>query len=527
MSYEIPWIRETLLAKYPQLDHDGGVDLDNSGNIEEDEIADTDHNQNVSEEESYRFYVNNRSILNRRIAFLRWGSGLSPDNPIHQLIYLESKLVPSSEIQTTYQFLTDIVEDVRQSLSSSQESEELPPLAKMARVYLVLREQNVSFDTQLNVSSYGLFTDNVRRRELDCDTATFILLTAAHEFDWPVHAITAPDHMATRWVEGNGEYIDFETTAGMPTNDYLYMNLFHISREQVEQGIFLGNLTPAELSGQFYMNRGIGYSEAGRPEEAIADFNRAIELNTDNPMAYANRAVVQQRLGHLEEALADFNRAIELHPNDHQYYLDRATVKIRLGKFAEAIEDLNRSLELSPESAEATYLRGVANVELGNLEEGNKDFERAIVLEPRLAEINYQPGDGIDRILEFYMNNSEAEALFQRAMVKVRAGDFEGALADLNRAIELDPQDEMLYSNRGAARAQLGQYEEAMADFNRALELYPRNVRVYCNIATLKMMLGDYQEALRNVERALEIDPENEQVQSLARTLRLQMELNH
>ncbi len=54
----------------------------------------------------------------------------------------------------------------------------------------------------------------------------------------------------------------------------------------------------------------------GRYGEALADFNRAIELDPDSTWLMVRRGQTYQAMDRYEEALADFNRAIELDPDD-------------------------------------------------------------------------------------------------------------------------------------------------------------------------------------------------------------------
>jgi len=52
----------------------------------------------------------------------------------------------------------------------------------------------------------------------------------------------------------------------------------------------------------------------GRYEEALADFNRAIELDPGDPEHIAGRGQTYQAMGRYDEAQADFSRAVELDP---------------------------------------------------------------------------------------------------------------------------------------------------------------------------------------------------------------------
>ncbi len=48
----------------------------------------------------------------------------------------------------------------------------------------------------------------------------------------------------------------------------------------------------------------------------MADFNKAIELNPDLAEAFNNRGLLNRKLGHIEEAMRDFDKAIELKSKD-------------------------------------------------------------------------------------------------------------------------------------------------------------------------------------------------------------------
>ena len=59
-----------------------------------------------------------------------------------------------------------------------------------------------------------------------------------------------------------------------------------------------------------YSNRGIVKSEIGKHKEAIADHDKAIELDPDNTDAYYNRGNAKSRIDQLEAAIKDYDKAI-------------------------------------------------------------------------------------------------------------------------------------------------------------------------------------------------------------------------
>jgi len=105
-------------------------------------------------------------------------------------------------------------------------------------------------------------------------------------------------------------------------------------------------------NSKFYNNRGIAYGEKGQYDQAISDFNKAIEINPRYGQAYNNRGIVYRLKGQYDQAISDFNKAIEINPRDAQTYNNLAwllaTAKephIRNGK--KAVELALRACELS------------------------------------------------------------------------------------------------------------------------------------------------------------------------------------
>lgn len=109
----------------------------------------------------------------------------------------------------------------------------------------------------------------------------------------------------------------------------------------------------------------------------------------------------------------------------------------------------------------------------------------------RLAKQKYEKGDyrgalaELNRAIQLDPNNAKARN--SRGAVKIRTKDYQGALIDLNRAIQLDPNSAKAYTNRGTLKAfQFQDNKGALADLNRAIQLEPKNVDAYNNRSLIK-----------------------------------------
>ncbi len=69
---------------------------------------------------------------------------------------------------------------------------------------------------------------------------------------------------------------------------------------------------------------GVAYTHKGEYDRAIDDYNKAIEINPKNSMAYNNRGFVYDiHKGEYDKAINDYNKAIEINPKDDMAYTDR------------------------------------------------------------------------------------------------------------------------------------------------------------------------------------------------------------
>jgi tetratricopeptide (TPR) repeat protein len=84
---------------------------------------------------------------------------------------------------------------------------------------------------------------------------------------------------------------------------------------------------------------------------------------------------------------------------------------------------------------------------------------------------------------------------------------YEEALADFSRAVELDPGNAGHFAVRGETYRLMGRYEEALADLNRAVELGPGDAWAIGSRGLTYRELGRYEEALADLSRAVELDP--------------------
>jgi tetratricopeptide (TPR) repeat protein len=115
--------------------------------------------------------------------------------------------------------------------------------------------------------------------------------------------------------------------------------------------------------------------------------------------------------------------------------------------------------------------------------------------------------DDFDKITEKFIDNDNYA--IARGNEKVKLGDFKGALVELNKAIELNPKDEVAYTRRGVVNFELGFLLEAIKDFNKVIELKPESFFAYHNRAALKVKTKDFAGAIKDYDMAIKLNPKS------------------
>jgi len=141
---------------------------------------------------------------------------------------------------------------------------------------------------------------------------------------------------------------------------------------------------PDESDGDL-VNRGIEKAKNGDLDGALADFNRAIELNPKDDAAYHNRAQAKRLKKDAGGAIADYTRAIELGSKNPAAYNNRGNARAQNNDRDGAIADYTHAIELKPDYARAYYNRAVTRRAKGDATGAEADFKTAEKLDPELA----------------------------------------------------------------------------------------------------------------------------------------------
>ncbi len=116
--------------------------------------------------------------------------------------------------------------------------------------------------------------------------------------------------------------------------------------------------------------------------EALAAYDRGLQLDPNNCKAHLNLGTVLARQNKLPQALAAFDRGLQLDPNSCKAHLNRGTVLARQNKLSEALAAFGRASELQPNSSKAHFARGYLLMKQNKLPEALAAANRALQLDP-------------------------------------------------------------------------------------------------------------------------------------------------
>ncbi|WP_083786865.1 serine protease [Gloeothece verrucosa] len=268
-----------------------------------------------------------------------------------------------------------------------------------------------------------------------------------------------------------------------------------------------------------YNKRGLAYSELEEYQKAIADFNKTIELEPDADYAYNNRGNVYKDLKDYDKALADYNKAISY--NYVGAYNNRGNLYLDLKEYQKALADFNKGIEIDSENSLLYGNRGRVYSELKDYKKAFDDYSKAIEINPNqsfyytlrarvsqdLKDYNTVIKD-YTKVIELKPEQEKiVEAYANRAGAYQNLKEFQKALDDANKVIELVPDQFYGYVVRGGIYAESGDYQKTVDDYTKSIEIYPKWFVLYNRRGQAYFNLKQYQNALADYTKSVEIEP--------------------
>jgi len=221
-----------------------------------------------------------------------------------------------------------------------------------------------------------------------------------------------------------------------------------------------GQLGRAELA-MTHNNRGAILLALKQEDAALADFNRALDLNPGLSLSYLSRGTIRIWRKDRRGGWEDFNAAIEAAPYDSRGYVNRGMVYMETKQYEAALKDFNRALKVNPKDPLAYNNRATLYLRTNDPERAYADSKKAIA-------------NGIDKMIARGLVKPGIYNL--RVGIDIARGNYAQALADLDRVLRLRSDLPDVHNDRAwllatIPQAELRNGEEAIRSAKIAVKL--------------------------------------------------------
>jgi len=233
---------------------------------------------------------------------------------------------------------------------------------------------------------------------------------------------------------------------------------------------------------QVRSNLGAALAGAGRYEEAIAEYKRALKLQS-LPQIRLNLALAYYKSVELTEAAGELRPLHASDPGNLQIALLLGDCYFRLGEYKKAVELLEPLEAAHPEEQALNYLLGIALISDG------------------------QVGKGEVLVNKILRDGNSAEARLMLGAARLEVYDAPGAIDELSVAVQLNPKLPLAHYLYGKALLTLGHRSEAMENFREELAIDPNEFGSNLYLGVLLNQGESYKDATPYLERALQVRP--------------------
>ena len=274
-------------------------------------------------------------------------------------------------------------------------------------------------------------------------------------------------------------------------------------------------------SAEIHFKTGNELKDAGKFDEAIASYQKALEIEPDSVEALNRLGEVYFVRGRLAEALAVCQQALKIQPDFAVGYKTLGNVLQGQGKIDAAIRAYSKAVEIKPEFAEAHSNLGSMFYKQGRLESAVSCYERALELKPELVAVHSNLGKVLQQLgrldeavacwrkaMELSPGSGSADFYLNMGSAFLQQGGLEEAFGSFQRAIALKPDLAEAHSNIGTILLQQGKPEEAIASCQKALGFKPGLAEAHCNIGLALKLQGKIEAAIGSFQKAIEVKPD-------------------
>ncbi len=273
----------------------------------------------------------------------------------------------------------------------------------------------------------------------------------------------------------------------------------------------------------------------GKYDDAVKLYSALVTKDPKNAAYYYNRGAAEQMLKQFDQAMADYNTAMGLDPKNKTYsnamesakeakvkpMIDAAVAKHQAKDYAGAIDGYQAALAIQPANAPLWFNLASAQYAMENYSRARDAYQKAFEIDPKGQVDDLYLMAVID---EHYGKGPVAQGEYLKYLSQAPSGKYSVAAKERLTALNKNPNDtqkikgaaeianEKAADDAVAAAANLnnaGKTEDAIAQIQKAISLQPKVADYYAVYGSYLQKLGKFDEATAQYKQAAAIDPTN------------------
>jgi superkiller protein 3 len=236
----------------------------------------------------------------------------------------------------------------------------------------------------------------------------------------------------------------------------------------------------SEIKLGYLINAEITFANAGRVDEAIALYRKALEGKQVHTEAYNILGNALFQKGRLDEAITQYQENLRLRPDDAVGHNNLGNALAQKGRMDEAIAQYQQALQINPGLVPGHYNLGNALLQVGKMDDAITQFQQVVQINPDIAQAHHTLG-----------------------LALAQKGRLDEAITHFQKTLEIKPDSADTLQILGSVLVQRGRVAEAITQYQKALEINPADPAVQINLAWL--LATAPQASLRNGGKAVEL----------------------
>ncbi len=270
------------------------------------------------------------------------------------------------------------------------------------------------------------------------------------------------------------------------------------------------------MDANLFNNRAIAYLKEGNINKALADINKALQINDANPDFYITLSDIYMAMGNGKKCENALLKAMNLKDDNINALLKLGELNFILRDYKDAIKYLNQAIFIDPNNPVPYLIKAYSYLEGGDTNTAINNFLVTIDKDQNNHDAHIQlaliHSIRKNELAIAYFNNAidsypeSMEAYYGLAMYYQSIFDVDNSISTYEKLLRIHPQFKLAHYNLGYVYLVFHEdFEKAREYFTGAINIDPEYTEAFYNRGYCNELLGNYLEAARDYEKVLEL----------------------